>query len=157
MRLNRQSDIAIGILTACARAPGRTIRTAEAAERADASKDSAAQIILLLAREGFLTTTRGRQGGIALAVPAREILLGDVLRRIQPDLVQNACPENGGGSPLNQIVGAAEATFFAFLDRFSVADLASGRTGLPVGKPDCRLTEGPWASRAMDDATAMAP
>lgn len=156
MRLSRQSDIAIGILTACARAPGRTIRTVEAAERADASKDSAAQIILLLAREGFLTTTRGRQGGIALAVPAREILLGDVLRRIQPDLVQNACPENGGGSALNQIVGAAEATFFAFLDRFSLADLASGRTGLPIGKPDGRMAESARTDRVRDDAAVMA-
>jgi hypothetical protein len=62
----------------------------QATEASAATKDHAAQVVNLLVHEGFLRAERGRGGGIALAVPATEILLGDVLRRIQPDLVRHA-------------------------------------------------------------------
>lgn len=148
MRLNSQSDIAIGILVACARAPAGTIRTVEAAERAKTTKNRAAQIILLLTRKGLLTTTRGRQGGIALAVPACEILLGNVLQCTQPGLFQEGASrgEQRSGTPptFNLIVGAAEATFLAFMDRFSIADLAddgvgAGAEGAGAEREGCRL------------------
>ncbi|MBM7326274.1 Rrf2 family transcriptional regulator [Agrobacterium sp. S2] len=128
MRLTRQSEIAIAILAACAGAAGKTIRTMQAAEAADATKDHAADVVNYLVHEGFLKTMRGRQGGISLAVPATEILLGDVLRRMQPDLVRHAnihdLNEPGtANAALSAIVGAAEATFLTFMDRFTVADL----------------------------------
>ncbi len=150
MRLNRQAEIAIAILVACARVSGRTMRTSEIAMRAEASKDSAAQVILLLSREGFLTTTRGRFGGVALALPPREILLGDVLRRIQPELFENCAREDDSqadapAAVFNMIVGAAEATFLAFMDRFCVADLLDCRKETPLDKADHRLHEIIWA------------
>lgn len=131
MRLNRQSEIAIGILVACARSQMRKITTLQAAEASATSKDQAAQVVNLLVHEGFLRTERGRQGGIALAVPATEILLGDVLRRVQPDLVRHAGRDDLSGQNATipafaAIVGAAEATFLTFMDRYSVADLVSG-------------------------------
>lgn len=137
MRLNRQSEIAIGILAACARSPMRKIRTLQAAEASATTKDHAAQVVNLLVHEGFIRTERGRGGGIALAVPATEILLGDVLRRVQPDLVRHAGKDDplGNNATLpvfDAIVGAAEATFLTFMDRFSIADLVS-----ETGKIDC--------------------
>lgn len=131
MRLNRQSEIAIGILVACARSPMRKITTLQAAEASATTKDHAAQVVNLLVHEGFLRTERGRGGGIALAVPATEILLGDVLRRVQPDLVRHAGRDDRSGhnvtiSAFAAIVGAAEATFLTFMDRYSIADLLSG-------------------------------
>lgn len=137
MRLNRQSEIAIGILAACARSPMRKIRTLQAAEASATTKDHAAQVVNLLVHEGFIRTERGRGGGIALAVPATEILLGDVLRRVQPDLVRHAGKDDPSGNNatlpvFDAIVGAAEATFLTFMDRFSIADLVS-----ETGKIDC--------------------
>ncbi len=131
MRLTRQSEIAIGILVACARSPMRKITTLQAAEASVTTKDHAAQVVNLLVHEGFLRTERGRGGGIALAVPATEILLGDVLRRIQPDLVRHAGRDDLSGHNVTipafaAIVGAAEATFLTFMDRYSIADLISG-------------------------------
>lgn len=131
IRLNRQSEIAIGILVACARSPMRKITTLQAAEVSATSKDHAAQVVNLLVHEGFLRTERGRGGGIALAVPATEILLGDVLRRVQPDLVRHSGRDDLSGHNATipafaAIVGAAEATFLTFMDRYSIADLVSG-------------------------------
>lgn len=151
MRLNRQSEIAIEFLVACAGLSRGTMRTGEIAERADVSKDSAAQIVLLLSRAGFLKTTRGRFGGVALTLPAREILLGEVLRRVQPDLIENCARQDGdAGRALNIIVGAAEATFLAFLDRFSIADLVDCRKHMPPGGADQRLNDIIWGQRKSD-------
>lgn len=145
MRLNRQSEIAIGILVASARAQMRKITTLQAAEASATSKDHAAQVVNLLMHEGFLRTERGRGGGIALAVPATEILLGDVLRRVQPDLVCRAGKDNLPGHnatiPVFEvIVGAAEATFLTFMDRYSIADLVSNSVKYAsAGKPTFHL------------------
>lgn len=144
MRLTRQYEIAIAILTTCAGAPGKTVRTMEAAKTAKATKDYAAHVVNDLVHHGFLQTTRGRQGGIKLAVPPQEILLGDVLRRMQPDLARYA---NNGVSAepsttnaaFTAIVGAAEATFLTFMDRFSIADLVSEIAGKRVDCLDCEL------------------
>jgi Rrf2 family protein len=147
MRLTRQSEIAIAVLATCARAAGKTVRTLEAAEGAATSKDYAAHVVNDLVHEGFLTTQRGRQGGIVLAVPPQEILLGDVLRRMQPDLVRHAniddlddLDEPGtANAAFNAIVGAAEATFLTFLDRFTVADLVSEAAAKRIDCLDCGL------------------
>lgn len=119
---------------------------------AEASKDSAAQVIVLLSREGLLTTTRGRFGGFvcSCAAAARDLAwLGDVLRRIQPELFENCTREGDsqGDAPaavFNMIVGAAEATFLAFIDRFCVADLLDCRKEMPLDKADHRLHEIIW-------------
>ncbi|WP_192798215.1 RrF2 family transcriptional regulator [Brucella intermedia] len=160
MRLNRQSEIAIGILATCARAAGRIIRTMEAAETAATTRDHAAHVVNDLVHEGFLKTMRGRQGGIALAVPATEILLGDVLRRMQPDLVRHA-EVRGADEPatantaFNAIVGAAEATFLTFMDRFTVADLVSEAPARRIDCLDCELLNP--ARRKPGRAAASAP
>lgn len=144
MRLTRQSEIAIEILAACARSGGRSIHTAQAAATAGTTKDFAAQIVQLLSRSGFINAMRGRQGGIRLAVPAREILLGDVLRTTQPELGDHADDRNRDrletvGVVFNAILGAAEATFLTFLDRFSVADLVGQSANKRFNCLDCEL------------------
>ncbi|MCY1666330.1 RrF2 family transcriptional regulator [Rhizobium sp. SL86] len=144
MRLTRQSEIAIAILTACAQAAGKTVRTMDVAEAAKATKDHAAQIVTDLVQQGLLKAMRGRQGGITLARPPEEILLGDVLRRMQPDLVRhtearNSAEPPGANTAFTAIVGAAEATFFTFMDRFSIADLVSEIASRRVDCLDCAL------------------
>lgn len=129
MRLTRQSEIAIGILTACARSPMRRITTLQAAEASASTKDHAAQVVNILVHGGFLSTERGRKGGIALAVPANEIFLGDVLRRVQPDLVHytetaDRSLPNTVIPTLNTIVATAETIFLSSMNRYSITDLA---------------------------------
>ncbi|MDH6269603.1 Rrf2 family protein [Rhizobium sp. SG_E_25_P2] len=158
MRLTRHSEIAIAILTACAGAPGKTIRTTKAAGAAKTTKDYAAHVVNDLVHKGFLKTTRGCQGGIKLAVPPLDILLGDVLRRMQPDLARNAnvgvsVEPSTANAAFAAIVGAAEATFLTFMDRFSIADLVSEIAGKRVDCLDCELLNP--ARRKRDRAAAF--
>lgn len=135
MRLTRQTEIAIDILVACARSTDSVILTADAAYKAHTSKDHAAHIVSLLLQSGFLFAERGRYGGIGLAVPAKEIPLGEVLRHVQPDLVRYARNEDGDNGrqmgDVNPVFAAiatvAETTFLEIMNRYSVADLAANR------------------------------
>lgn len=133
MRVNRRSEIAISILSACARTPSRTIRTIQVAEAANASKDHTAQVVCALVQAGFLYALRGRNGGIRLAVAAEEILLGDVLRQMQPDATRCAGPTETLDAGFQEyafasISCAANATYLSFMDRFSIADLVKAAT-----------------------------
>lgn len=141
MRLTRRSEVAIGILTACARSPMHKIRTLQAAKVAGTTKLHAAQVVNLLVHEGLLLTGRGRRGGIELAVPPQEILLGDVLRRMQPDIAKYSDiriedQQETQRTSFNAIMEAAEVNFLGFMDRFSISDLVSDPAGEKISVLD---------------------
>lgn len=49
------------------------------------------QLIAALKREGLVTSTRGAQGGYALAKPPEDISVGDVLRALEGDIDLAEC------------------------------------------------------------------
>lgn len=49
------------------------------------------QIVVQLSRAGFVTSTRGAQGGYQLAKPASEYTVGDILRITEGPLAPVAC------------------------------------------------------------------
>lgn len=143
MRLKRQSEIAIGILAACAKSPLKKFPAQHLAQEVGATKDHAYQVVALLVRNGFLNSDRGPGGGVRLARDPAEIKLADVLRVTQPELDGNAPePEPGtlAGQPLlDSIVAAASSFFVRLLDRFTVADLVAGPDGPVAACLDCSL------------------
>lgn len=143
MRLKRQSEIAIGILAACARSPSTKFPAQHLAQEIGATKDHAYQVVALLVRNGLLHSDRGPGGGIRLARDPAEIKLADVLRITQPELGANVEePEPGtvAGQPLlDSIVAAASSFFVSLLDKFTVADLAASPDGFGVACLDCSL------------------
>lgn len=140
MLLTRQAQIAVAILVACARQDGRYVQTYEAAADTGASREHAAKVAHLLRNSGFVTSARGRFGGIKLARPASTISLGSVLRHMQPKLTPSS---NRLCSPalttLDTVVETGWMSFVALMDRFSIADLAAGRSPQRAACGDCRL------------------
>ncbi|NWJ23928.1 Rrf2 family transcriptional regulator [Rhizobium sp. RM] len=129
MHLKRETVVAIFILVACARSNGGRVKTAEAAEAANTSKEFAAHVALKLVTAGFLETKRGRNGGLELSRPAGNILLGDILSRFQ---LQTAASRQldedsflqDGVLDFHKIIAGADRAAWTYLDRFSIADLA---------------------------------
>jgi Rrf2 family nitric oxide-sensitive transcriptional repressor len=82
------------------------------------------KVVHQLGLAGFVATVRGKGGGFALARPAEEIRLGEVVRVTEPDLRPAECegcllqPACG----LSPVLGEAVAAFLAVLDRYTVAD-----------------------------------
>jgi Rrf2 family protein len=66
------------------------------------------RIITRLGKAGLITTTRGRDGGIALARPAREISLLDVTRAMEGEIALNTCVINPRECPLMQVCSVHE-------------------------------------------------
>src|SRR5262249_51589833 len=126
MRLNREAEIAVNVLLACASRPAETVQTRDVADASGTTKDYAAHIVARLVREGLLSSIRGRHGGLRLAKAPGEIRIGAIMR-----LMQSAAPRKRGRprkqqSAFDVVMRAAADSFLATLDDFSLADLAGG-------------------------------
>lgn len=109
---------------------GRLITIEEAARVYGISQNHLMKVASLLTRAGFLKAVRGRSGGLALARPAGDIRLGDVLRMTEPDFALVECFGAGNqcrvtaNCRLRGMIGQALGAFMATMDSYTLADLA---------------------------------
>jgi Rrf2 family iron-responsive transcriptional regulator len=136
MRLTQQTDTSIRILMYCATHPGTT-RIRDVAAAYQVSELNLFKIMRPLVESGIVESIRGRKGGIRLARPASEISLGEVVRATETNLNLADCFETDHRNCLlvdacgfNNALREALAAFFAVLDRYSIADLATDRNAL---------------------------
>jgi Rrf2 family transcriptional regulator, nitric oxide-sensitive transcriptional repressor len=137
MRLTTRTNLASRILMACAVNDGVTVRTAEIAEKCNASTHHLLQVVNLLQGSGFVETLRGRSGGLRLARPMEQISIGEVFRIFEAgvpfaecfDAETNTCPLSATCRLRSYISRALEA-FYHELDMVTLADLVKGNCGL---------------------------
>ncbi|MEQ9640328.1 MAG: Rrf2 family transcriptional regulator [Alphaproteobacteria bacterium] len=137
MRLTVQTDYALRLLMFLAQRQGELATIAEIAARYGISRNHLMKVAHVLARAGFVKSTRGRAGGLALARPADEIAIGAVARHLERDsaLVEcfradgNACRITGACRLQGVLYRALEA-FFAVLDDCTLADLVDDNDAL---------------------------
>ena len=137
MRLTIRTELAMRTLMYCAINDGRTVRKQEIAVATAASESHLAQVIHMLAQEGYLRTTRGRNGGLKLAEPMHSITLGAVARRMEGRAPlamcfpggTNSCPLKPGCRLRPVLVRALEA-FFTVLDEVTLRDLVDDNSVL---------------------------
>lgn len=124
MRLTRYTDYALRILLHAATDPKGRTSIAQIAAVHGISKNHLMKVVNQLANDGFLTTVRGRGGGLQLARPPEEISIGDVVRRTEPELQAADCASCTirMGCGLTPILGDAMRAFIEALDRQSLAD-----------------------------------
>lgn len=137
MRLTTRTNLAARILMFCASNPDRLVRTAEIAEICECSSNHAAHVVKSLQVHGYLSTLRGRTGGISLARPSDDISVGEVFRHMESDIPlaecfdpdTNTCPLISACRLRDYLLRALEA-FYKELDGVSLADLVEGNCGL---------------------------
>ena len=129
MRLTTMTDYALRLLIYLGRNPERLCTTAEVAQAYAISEAHLTKITHQLGLGGWITTVRGKGGGMKLALPAEDIMLGELVRAIEPDfyLVEclgqaNACSLTGG-CKLTGIINDALAAFLETLDGHTLAEL----------------------------------
>ncbi|MEM7192948.1 MAG: Rrf2 family transcriptional regulator [Pseudomonadota bacterium] len=132
MHLSKQTHHAIDILIHCARAKEALVTTPDIARLEGITEHNVAKIVHLLVRNGFVTTVRGRAGGLRLSRPAAKIKLGDVVRATEAHRVQKTSPRAAAGIPAKyhdahvvRLVDQAREGFIGVLDRHTVADLSA--------------------------------
>jgi Rrf2 family nitric oxide-sensitive transcriptional repressor len=129
MRLTTLTDYSLRMLIYLALRPDRRATIAEVAQAYGISENHLMKVAHLLGQAGYVSTSRGRGGGLALARPAAEITAGDVVRRIEPDLALVPCFAGGDcailpACRLKHALHAARAAFLAVLDGTTIQDLA---------------------------------
>jgi Rrf2 family nitric oxide-sensitive transcriptional repressor len=95
------------------------------------------KVVHSLGRAGYLETTRGKGGGLRLAVPAGDINLGEVVREAEGFTVV-PCFDAGGAEPcaiapvcmLRKVLRGALKAFLDSLDGYTLEDLLQPRRSL---------------------------
>lgn len=104
----------------------------EVANAFSISKTHLMKVVMILVAANFLTSERGRNGGIKLALDASEITVADVIRLMESNLALVACMREDATDDvcpllphcrLKKILGNAQEAFFATLEQSTLADL----------------------------------
>ncbi len=129
MRLTAMTDYSLRLLMYVGQNEGRLCTIAEIAQVYGVSEAHLMKITHQLALAGFLETVRGRGGGMRLARAPQEIVLGDVVRAMEPDFAMVECFATGNVCTLTgrcRLTGVLHDSLTAFmqnLDRHTLADI----------------------------------
>jgi Rrf2 family transcriptional regulator, nitric oxide-sensitive transcriptional repressor len=130
MQLTAYTDYALRVLMFLAVHEERLVTISEMATAYGLSKNHLMKIVHQLGQEGFIETTRGRSGGLRLGQPPAQLVLGHIVRRMEPhfhlvecfDPMTNHCPITPACGLAPVLVEARDA-FLDVLDRYTLADL----------------------------------
>lgn len=137
MHLTRFTDYGLRTLIYLALQPGKLGQIREISLAYDVSENHMVKVVHKLGQAGLIETIRGRNGGIRLAHPPAQIIIGDVVRKMEADLALVDCQGNGhctirGACRLESILDEALAAMFAVLNRYSLQDIVN-----PQNKAAC--------------------
>lgn len=137
MKITTFSDCTLRILIFLAVSDDGLSSSREIATRYDISFHHVAKAAQWLVRQGYVSATRGKGGGLKLAEAPENIMIGDVIRRAEASTGLVECMRKRGkycaieGScGLAAILDRARDAFFATLDQYSLADATTDRSGL---------------------------
>ncbi|GJE69254.1 Rrf2 family transcriptional regulator [Methylorubrum podarium] len=139
MRLTRYTDYALRTLIYVGLREPQQSSIAEIARAYGISESHLTKVVHQLGRLGLIRTIRGRGGGLRLAKPPAEIVVGAVVRATEDDLALVECFSGASCAitapcRLRRALGEALAAFLAVLDRHTLADLLGGAEGDEVAR-----------------------
>lgn len=121
--------------------PGKQVSTAAISSAYGISKHHLVRVVHTLHKTGYLNVTAGRTGGVSLAKDPADIRLGQVIRKVEPNLnlvecfdkATNTCPIIDVCDLKPYLRRALEA-FLDELDRHTLADLLAQSRGKNLAK-----------------------
>lgn len=152
MRLTLHTDYALRVLLHLGQNPGRRIPIQYIADLHGISHNHLVKVVSHLAHDGIILAHRGRSGGVELACPPKDVVIGKVVRRMEASLqpVAACTPTNGQQDclladicTLRPILSRALDAFLAVLDTVTLHDILhpsggpppTGQTELPTNRP----------------------
>ena len=131
MRLTMYTDYSLRVLLYLANKEDENVTITEMADFYRISRNHLVKVVHNLGLDGYILTTRGRHGGLKLARPAKEIMVGDVVRSTEPDFDLLECfnPATdkcviSRSCSLKSVISNAQAVFLEVLDKYTLADIA---------------------------------
>ncbi|MFH8135268.1 nitric oxide-sensing transcriptional repressor NsrR [Pantoea osteomyelitidis] len=132
MQLTSFTDYGLRALIYLATLPkDRLTNITEVTETYGVSRNHMVKIINQLSRAGFVAAMRGKNGGIRLGMDADKIIIGDVVRKMEPlQLVDCAGCSITPACRLRKAMSDAVQLFLQELDKYTLADLVKGNEPL---------------------------
>lgn len=127
MQLKRFTDYALRVMLFVARESHRTCTMSEIAAYYDISLEHLRKVVHRLAQLGYLKSTRGRGGGLALGRDPARIRVGEVVLAMEGDMNIIDCHALAcvllPGCSLKSALDRASLAFIAVLNEVTLADL----------------------------------
>ena len=138
MRLTSFTDYSLRVLMFLATHPERRSTISEISDAFDVKGNHLTKVVHFLGKQGWVTTLRGKGGGLLLARPAKEIRIGRVVRDTEGAAMPAECfsPTDEFRCPvsrccrLKSVLAEAVDAFYAVLDRYTLADITRNRNAL---------------------------
>jgi Rrf2 family transcriptional regulator, nitric oxide-sensitive transcriptional repressor len=132
VQLTSYTDFAFRTLIALACVAPEKLTAAEISKSYGISLNHLLKVVQKLAELGYVETTRGKSGGIRLAIEPRSLTLGRVVREMEPELGVVACLRKDDhycaitpACGLKGILSDATSQFLRVLDQRTLADVTS--------------------------------
>ena len=147
MKLTAFTDYSLRVLIYLAADPDRRATIAEISAAFDIKENHLTKVVHFLGKQGWVSTVRGKGGGLMLAGAPKDISVGRVVRDTEGAAMPAECfsPENDHCAishccRLKGVLAEAVTAFYTVLDRYTLADISRNRQAL-VGvlhfhKPD---------------------
>lgn len=130
MRLTLYTDYSLRVLLYLAFKKDGLATISELADFYKISRNHLVKVVHNLGLSGYILTTRGKHGGIRLARPPDDILIGEVVRETEPDFDLLECfnPAEDHcvitrSCGLKSVLFDARNTFLGILDQYTLADV----------------------------------
>ncbi|MBC7750258.1 MAG: Rrf2 family transcriptional regulator [Candidatus Saccharibacteria bacterium] len=111
---------------------GKAVTISEIAESLHVSRNHLVKVVHFMASHQWLSTTRGKGGGLALAKTPDQYNLGQLVRILEGTTQVVNCAEPPCalrfGCGLKGLLDEALQAFFQSLDRYTLADIIQGKT-----------------------------
>ncbi|WP_337882329.1 Rrf2 family transcriptional regulator [Chromobacterium haemolyticum] len=134
MQLTRFTDLGLRVLMYLTwQEEGQLATIPEIAARFEVSRNHLVKVVHFMAQQGWLQTSRGKGGGLALARAPEQYRVGEVVRELEglSQLIDCADPPCAlrQGCRLKGALDEALAAFFRTLDQYTLRDMMAAPTG----------------------------
>ena len=138
MRLTAYTDYSLRVLIYLELNKDRPVTVREIAESYGISRFHLMKVVQQLTNESFIETLRGRSGGLRLAMQPKDIVIGDVVQRMEEEFKIVECFGDKSQciiSPacrLKGVLNEALRAFLGVLDSYTLKDLCARPRALEV-------------------------
>lgn len=134
MQLTHYTDYSLRVLVYLTLKKDKSVTISEIADYYKISRNHLVKVVNNLANLGYITTIRGKGGGMHLASAPEEINIGEVVRNVEPhfDIVECFSEQHTDCRiepicKLKRVLQSATETFLAELDQYTLQDVISNR------------------------------